>query len=236
LRLNRPAKRNAITREMYRAMAEALIEAEAPDGPRIVLISGAGEAFCAGNDLADFLASPDVDPQTSPVGRFLAALTRSTRVLVAAVQGNVVGIGFTLLLHCDFVLAEAGTVLHLPFIDLAVVPEAGSSLLLPARIGHLRAAELLLLGEKLPATRAAELGLVSRVVAAGTGLAEATSLAERLAAKPASALLASKKLLVSTTPDLAGRIDEEFAAFAAQLESPELKAAIAAFYSRRSAA
>jgi enoyl-CoA hydratase/carnithine racemase len=231
IRFNRPAKRNAITVAIYAAMADALAEAET-DGTAVVLFSAAGVGFCAGNDLADFIANrPEGDD--APVTRFLRALAATNRILIAAVQGRAVGVGTTMLLHCDFVLAEEDAILQMPFTDLALVPEAGSSLLVPRLVGPQRAAELLLLGEPVPAVRAEALGLVNRVVPAGTGLAEAEALATRLLSKPRAAVLATKRLMRSPTSDLAGRMNEEGAAFAEGLQSAEFAAVVAKFFAAR---
>ncbi len=235
IRMARPAKRNALTVAMYAAMADAMAAAEADPQVRAVIFSGEGQAFSAGNDLADFVANPPGGPD-APVQRFIRALAGARKVLIAAVQGRAVGIGTTMLLHCDFVLAEPDAQLQMPFVDLALVPEAGSSLLVGNLMGQRRAAELLLLGEAVPAARAAELGLVNRVVEAGTALAEARALAERLAAKPAGALLATKTLMKSATRDLVGRMAEENAAFAAQLQSAELRQTVQNFFATRAKA
>jgi enoyl-CoA hydratase/carnithine racemase len=231
----RPDKRNALTVAMYAVMAEAMATAEADTTIAAIVFSGEGRAFCAGNDLADFMANTATDDDR-PVFRFIRALAQATVPLVAAVQGRAVGIGTTMLLHCDFVLAEPDAELQMPFVDLALVPEAGSSLLVPELVGQRRAAELLLLGERIGAARAVELGLVTRIVPAGTALAEAGVLAARLAEKPGSALRATKRLMKSPTRDLTARIAEENAAFQAQLRTPELRATIESFFATRAKA
>ena len=231
IRMNRPAKRNALTPGMYAAMAEALTAAES-DGTTIILLSGAGAGFCAGNDLADFNADRPHD-DNAPVHRFLRAIAASTRILVAAVHGRAIGVGTTMLLHCDFVVAEHSAELRMPFTDLALVPEAASSLLVPRLIGHQRAASLLMLGEAVGAEEAHRLGMVTTVVPDGECLAAAQALTARLAAKPRSALLATKVLMKSPTRDIAGRMNEEGAAFAAQLKTPELAAIVANFFAAR---
>jgi enoyl-CoA hydratase/carnithine racemase len=228
----RPAKRNALTVPMYAAMADAMVEAERDDSVRAIVFSGAGRAFCAGNDLADFVANPSTD-EDRPVFRFIRALANAEKVLIAAVQGRAIGIGTTMLLHCDFVLAEPDAELQMPFVDLALVPEAGSSLLVPNLMGQRRAAELLLLGERIGAERAVELGLVNRIVEAGTALAEAGALAARLATKPAGALRATKRLMKSANSDLHGRIAEENAAFQTQLKTAELRQTVQSFFDAR---
>jgi enoyl-CoA hydratase/carnithine racemase len=229
--LNRPEKRNAITVAMYASMAAAL-EAAEHDGTAAIIFSGNGAGFCAGNDLADFVANRPEDEE-APVHRFLRAISTSTRVLIAAVQGPAIGIGTTMLLHCDFVVAAENTVLQMPFVDLAIVPEAASSLLVPRLMGHQRAAALLLLCEKITAMQAETLGLVNRVVPAGAALAEAEALAARLLQKPRSALLASKALMKNHTADVSTRMAEENQVFAAQLKTPELAAIIANFFAAR---
>ncbi len=233
--MRRPAKRNALTQSMYAAMADALAQADQDAGICAVLFSGAGESFCAGNDLADFTAAAPKG-QDAPVYRFIRGLAEARKILIAAVQGRAIGIGTTMLLHCDFVVAEEGAELQMPFVDLALVPEAGSSLLVPNLMGQRRAAELLLLGERIGAARAAALGLVNDVVPAGQAVAQALALAARLAEKPQGALLATKQLMKSPSRDLPTRINEENAAFALRLGSDELKARVQAFFAARSAA
>lgn len=231
--LDRPAKRNALTGAMYAAMADALAAAEADDAIRAVIFSGAGTDFCAGNDLADFLAAPADDPD-KPVFRFIRALANATKILIAAVQGRAIGIGTTMLLHCDFVLAEPDAELQMPFVDLALVPEAGSSLLVPNLVGQRRAAELLLLGERIGAERALQLGLINRIVPVGQALIEARALAARLSDKPAGALLATKRLMKGSSHDVLDRIDAENKAFVVQLQRPEFRKRVEAFFAARS--
>ena len=230
--LARAQKRNAITVAMYAAMADAMEAAERDDAVTSVVFAGEGVGFCAGNDLADFVANAAHEGER-PVSRFIRALADAGKVLIAAVQGRAVGIGTTMLLHCDFVLAEPDAELQMPFVDLALVPEAGSSLLVPNLVGLRRAAELLMLGERIGAERAVALGLVNRVVPAGQARAEAAVLAARLAEKPAGALLATKRLMKSATRDLHGRIAEENAAFAARLQTDELRGTVAKFFASR---
>jgi enoyl-CoA hydratase/carnithine racemase len=231
IEMNRPDKRNAITVAMYDAMAGALEEAE-HDETVVVLISGTGTSFCGGNDLADFMANRPEGP-TAPVFRFLRAISTSSRILVAAVQGPAVGIGTTMLLHCDLVVAAEDTTLHMPFVDLAIVPEAASSLLVGQVVGHQRASALLLLGEKLDARQALRLGLVNQVVAPGAALAAAQAIAARLMGKPRSALLATKRLMKSKQMDVAARIEEENQVFGAQLKTPDFAAVVEHFFATR---
>ncbi len=229
---DRGEKCNAITAAMYAALADALDAAAADPAILVVLFHGQGGAFTAGNDLADFLAHPPTgaDP---PVLRFLRRLAGAAKPLVAAVAGPAVGIGTTMLLHCDFVLAADDARFALPFVDLGLVPEAASSLLLPRLAGYQRAAELLMLGEPFDAATAQAIGLVGRVLPAADLLAAAYALADRLAVKPAQAVQATKALLKSAGASVAGRLDEEATVFARQLQSAEFKAAMAAFFAGR---
>ena len=194
VQLNRPAHKNAMTSSMYVAMADLLDGAGGDDQTRVVLWHGAGDSFTAGNDLEDFIANPP-PPSGSPQSRLMDALIRFEKPLVAAVHGVAIGGGTTMLGHCDFVYAGESTRFQVPFIDLALVPEFGSSLLLPLRLGYLHAAELVLLGRPFSAAQAAELGLVTRVVPDQSLLATATETAQSLAKKPATALLACKRFL-----------------------------------------
>ncbi len=198
IRLCRPAKRNAITAAMYATLADELTAAE-DSGAAVVVLTGAGGAFTAGNDLLDMQANPPLGDDPPPV-RFLSALTALGAVLVAAVDGPAVGVGTTVLLHCDLVYATARSTFRLPFVDLGLVPEAASTLLLPRLVGHQRAAQLMLFGERFDAAAAAELGIVTQVVADGSALDQLV--AERtaaLAAKPRAALRATKALLLDVT-------------------------------------
>src|SRR6266436_5588583 len=192
--LNRPAKKNAMTAAMYLTMADVLNRAAQDDQIRVVLWHGAGDSFCAGNDIDDFIKSPP-GPGESPQAALMTAFLNFDKPLVAAVRGMAIGGGTTMLTHCDLVYAGESAKFQMPFIDLAVVPEFGSSWSIPARIGHVRAAELILLGLPFDAKRAAELGFVTRVVPDANLLATATETAQKLAEKPAGALQACKRLL-----------------------------------------
>jgi len=194
VQLNRPTKRNAMTSAMYLALAGIFSEAANNENTRVVLWHGAGDSFSAGNDLEDFLKNPP-GPGSLPQARLMEALVNFDKPLVAAVHGAAIGGGTTMLTHCDFVYAGESTKFQMPFINLAVVPEFGSSYSVPARIGHLRAAELILLGGPFDARRAAELGLVTQVMSDKDVLARATETAGKLAAKPPRALQASKRLM-----------------------------------------
>jgi enoyl-CoA hydratase/carnithine racemase len=233
IRLDRPEKKNAITVAMYQAMADAVNEAERDDAVRVILLTASGDTFTAGNDLGDFMSKPPVGPD-SPVLQFLAAIARAKKPLVAAVDGNAVGVGLTMLLHCDLVYASERAVLRAPFVDLGLVPEAASSLLLPRAIGHQRAAALLLLGEPLTAIRARELGLVNEVVPAADLEATARAAAARLAQKAPEALALTKALLKETGhATVTERIAHEAQIFGARLASAEVREAISAFFQKR---
>ena len=231
IQLNRPEKRNALTLAMYGALVDALNEARADDSIRVVLLSGAGASFTAGNDLNDFLAQGDQGEESNTV-RFLRLLPTFRKVLIAAVHGKTVGIGVTLLLHCDLVVAARSAQMTMPFVKLGLVPEAGSSLLLPRAVGYHRAAELLLLGKPFDAEAGREMGIVNRVVEDQALMDEARKLARAVAEQPPAALLATKRLLRSEVGTVGARIDEELEAFRTQLASDEFKAAAQAFFSK----
>src|ERR1700733_6573680 len=194
VQFNRPTKRNAMTSAMYVTLAGIFNEAATDENTRVVLWHGAGDSFCAGNDIEDFLKNPP-GPGESPQSRLMEALVNFDKPLVAAVQGAAIGGGTTMLTHCDFIYAGESAKFQMPFINLAVVPEFGSSCSVPLRIGHLRAAELLLLGTSFDGRRAVELGLVTDVVSDKDVLARATETARELSGKPARALQASERLM-----------------------------------------
>jgi len=230
VQLNRPEKRNALTLAMYGAIIDALNEARADDSIRVVLVSGVGASFTAGNDLNDFISHGNFTESNNAIG-FLDALRSFRKVLIAAVHGQTVGIGVTALLHCDLVVAARSTQMSMPFVKLGLVPEAGSSLLLPRLVGHQRAAELLLLGRPFDAPEALQMGLVNRVVEDAALMDEARELARTVAQQPPGALLAAKRLMRSET-GLTARMQEELEAFRAQLGSEEFKAAVQAFFAK----
>jgi enoyl-CoA hydratase/carnithine racemase len=232
IRLNRPEKRNALTVEMYAALAEAFEAMESDGEARVVLLSGTGSAFTAGNDLHDFLSRPP-HREGEPTNRFLERLVSGTKPIVAAVHGFAVGIGTTLLLHCDLVYAADGTRFHLPFVPLGLVPEAGSSLLLPARIGPARAAEMLLLGEPMSVEEALDAGLVTRVFREDTVLDEARARARRLAALPPGAVRETRALLRLGREAVRERMTIEARVFGERLRSGEARAAMEAFFSKK---
>ncbi|MBV8342291.1 MAG: enoyl-CoA hydratase/isomerase family protein [Gammaproteobacteria bacterium] len=231
LRLNRPEKRNALTSGMYAALAAGLQTAQGDGAVRAVLFSGEGAGFCAGNDLQEFLAEGKFTPD-HPVMDFLRTLATFEKPLLAAVHGQAVGIGVTMLLHCDLVVAARTAQFALPFVALGLVPEAGSSLLLPRLIGQQRAAELLFLGKPFDAPTAHALGIVSRVVDESALRDEAAALARGVAQQPPAALAATRRLLRGDPQELLARIAEEARVFGAQLESEEFRAGIRAVLAR----
>ena len=231
--LDRPEKKNAITAEMYGQLAEALAAADADPQVRAIVVRGSRECFTAGNDLADFLERPPAGT-ASPTWRFFEVLPALEKPVVAAVAGPAVGIGTTLLLHCDLVYAAATARFQLPFVALGIVPEFGSTYLLPLLAGYQRAAELLLLGEPFGAEKAREVGLVTEVVAAEALFETADKAAARLAGLPPASLRLTKRLMRSAHAELVRRtIDEEGRIFRERLDSPEAKEALRAFLEKR---
>ena len=233
--MNRPEKRNALTRAMYAAMAEALREAATRPAIRAALITGGPDCFTAGNDIADFRARGEAAAEVpSPARGFLAALRDCPKPVVAAVAGHAVGIGTTMLLHCDLVYAAENARFALPFVDLGLCPEGGSSILLPQRAGALLANELLMLGGAFDAATALRAGIVNAVLPDAALLAHAEEKARILAAKPPSAMAAAKALLRrADAARLAAQMEEEFARFNALLRGPEAAEATAAFAEKR---
>jgi enoyl-CoA hydratase/carnithine racemase len=231
--LNRPAKKNAMTSSMYTAMAEIFNDAAKDDGVRVVLWDGAGDSFSAGNDIEDFLKNPPGKGE-SPQAQLANALLNFDKPLIAAVQGVAVGGGTTLLTHCDFVYAGESAKFQLPFINLGLVPEFGSTWSLPARSGYIRAAELIMLGLPFDARLAEEIGLVTRVVPDQKLLLTATETAEKLAAKPPGALQACKRLMKqSSREQIAQALKVENEEFASRVRSAEAREAFTAFLEKR---
>jgi len=231
--MNRPARRNALTAQMYEAMSVAVGEADADDAVRVILFHGNEQAFTAGNDLEDFLQRPP-ENEEAPVFRFLRSVVGARKPLVAAVNGVAVGLGTTLLLHCDLVYAAEDARFALPFTKLGLVPEFASSYLLPLVAGHQRAAELLLLGEPFDAATAFAAGIVTRVVPATRTLAAANEAADKLAALPREAVLHSRALLKSAhRAAIERQMRDESAIFRELLSSPAAKEAFAAFLQKR---
>jgi enoyl-CoA hydratase/carnithine racemase len=233
VQFNRPAKKNAMTMAMYAGLADLLNEADKDENINVVLLHGAGDCFTAGNDLEDFVKNPP-GPGDSPQGRLISALIDFSKPLVAAVHGVAIGGGTTILTHFDFVYAADNTKFQVPFINLALVPEFGSSYLLPRQLGYLQAAELLMLGEPFGAARANEIGLVTAVVPSPQLIARATETAQKLARKPTGALGACKNLLRrSGREQLKQSVALETEEFAARVRSAEAKEAISAFFEKR---
>jgi len=233
IQLNRPSRKNAMTVAMYNTMADLLNDAAKDDQVRVVLWYGAGDSFSAGNDIQDFLKNPP-GAGDSPQARLIQALINFDKPIVAAVQGAAIGGGTTMLTHCDFVFAGETAKFQMPFVNLALVPEFGSSFSVPARIGYLRAAELILLGSRFDAKRAAELGLVTGVIPDHELLATATKTASALAEKPPGALQACKRLMRSSTRDQLERaVKLEAEAFSVCVRSAEAKEAFNAFLEKR---
>lgn len=219
--IDRPAKKNALTQVMYKRMADALRQSDADGSVGAVVITGVDDVFTAGNDLVDFASGGSLDE----VVRFLDAISSVRVPVVAAVNGLAIGVGLTLLLHCDLVYVEPTAQLSAPFVALGLVPEAASSLLLPKVIGERRASEVILGGRRFDGTEAAAWGLAN--AATSPALTTALEAAARLADQPPEAVRRSKALLRSTEQTVAGRMAEEMAAFAEALAGPEFAAVIA---------
>ncbi|AOR68757.1 enoyl-CoA hydratase [Burkholderia stabilis] len=229
----RPAKKNALTAAMYQTMADALAEAEEDNAVRVILLRGGDGNFTAGNDLEDFLKSPPKD-DTAPVFQFLARISSASKPIVVAVPGLAIGVGVTMLLHCDLVYAADTATFSLPFAQLGLCPEAASSVLLPRLAGHQVAAEKLLLGEAFDALEAHRIGIVNRVLPAAELDAFAAKQAAKLAALPASSLRVTKALLKDTGGvATSARMAEEARHFSAMLRAPEAREAMTAFFEKR---
>ena len=230
---SRPKKKNAFTIDMYRGLVEALKTAQSDSKTRVVLFRGEGEVFTSGNDIADFIQDPPKDSD-HPTIQFLHALVDFEKPIIAAVDGPAIGIGTTMLMHCDLVYASQRAMFRMPFVPLGLVPEGGSSLLLPAIAGPQAAAELLLLGESFSSERAHQLGLVNEVVPNEALYEKALSRAVSLTQLPPSALVASKNLLRKGHRSvLHTAIDAEAQIFAERLTSPEAMEAMTAFMEKR---
>ncbi len=230
---NRPARKNAITAAMYQALADALYAGDHDPAVRAILIAGQPEIFTAGNDLEDFMKAPPQGDE-SPVFRFLHAISTAQKPIVAAVRGAAVGVGTTMLLHCDLVYAGRSAKFSMPFVQLGICPEAASSLLLPQLIGYRQAAAKLLLGEAFGADEALAIGFVNQVLDDDAVLDHARSQAVKLASLPATSVRTTKWLMKGdAAPDVAARIGKENAAFREMLRAPEAKEAFAAFFEKR---
>lgn len=232
IRLCRPDKKNAITAAMYARMADALDELNRDDALRAGLFLGTDGIFTAGNDLSDFLQHPPAG-EDAPVFRFISALPRAEKPLVAAVDGPAVGVGTTMLLHCDLVYVTARTRLQMPFVNLGLLPEAGSSYLLPRLLGHARAAELVMLGEPVDGETAVRLGLANRLVAPEQIEETARAAARALAEKPPAAVRITKRLLKSDRAAVEAALKREGEEFVGRLQSAEAREAFAAFLEKR---
>jgi enoyl-CoA hydratase/carnithine racemase len=233
VQLNRPTKKNAMTSAMYDTIADVLNAAAKDDDIRVVLWHGAGDSFCAGNDLDDFIKNPP-GPGDSPQSRLIHAFIDFEKPIVVAVHGAAIGGGTTMLTHCDFVYAGESAKFQMPFINLALVPEFASTYSVPMRAGYLRAAELLQLGVPFDAKEALELGLVTRVVPDQKLLETATDTAQKLAKKPAPALQASKRLMKKPWRDgLLEAAKAENSEFSVRVRSADTKEAITAFFEKR---
>ena len=235
IRLNRPERKNALTHAMYTAMGDALEQARDDADIRCILFTGTSECFTAGNDLSEFAAGLPGDFEHTPVGRFLLLLASTTKPVVAAVNGAAVGIGTTLLLHCDMVFAGNNAAFQMPFASLGLCPEGGSSLLLPAWFGRARAAELLMLGDAFTAEEAFRLGLINRVCEPEQTETHALEVCQRLTEKAPEAIRATKSLLNRPNREaLRETMLEEGTLFAERLRSPEAAEAFRAFMEKRS--
>ena len=230
IHIDRPDKKNALTTPMYRAMTTALADAAARADIGAVLLAGKVDAFCAGNDLKDFTKGPEGGAAAFD---FIRAIAAFDKPIVAAVQGLAVGVGTTMLFHCDLIYAAPDARFIMPFVNLGIVPEAGSSLLAPATLGHAKAAAMLLLGDPMDADAADRAGLVSAIVPADRLLDHARAKAAALLAKPPQALAATRRLMRGDSAALTSRIDEEARLFDQMLQSPEAQEAFAAFFEKR---
>lgn len=234
IRLNRPEKKNAITRDMYHGIAEALKQADSDDTIRVSVILGQPGAFSAGNDMQDFMhAALSQGSLGDEIIDFLHRLALTRKPLISGVDGLAIGVGTTLNMHCDLTFATPRSVFHTPFVDLGLVPEAGSSLLAPKIMGYQRAFALLAMGEAMTAQQALEAGIVWRVVAEDELEAEVLKTAHKLASRPPVALQLTRDLLRSAAEPLTDRIDREAQIFADRLKSAETAQAVGAFLSRK---
>ena len=231
IRINRPEKKNALTQEMYTRLTRALNRADADSGVRVIILGD--DCFTAGNDLTDF-PEKSLRFEDTPMFQFVTTLAFVNKPIVAAVNGAAIGIGTTMLLHCDLVCAGKNSQFQLPFVNLGLIPEAGSTLLLPQMSGHPKAAELLLLGDMFDAEKALQTGIINRICRHTDTLQVATDMANRLAAQPSNAMCLTKSLMKKhRKQELLERIHEEAGHFAACLESPKVKQAMQTFLATR---
>jgi enoyl-CoA hydratase/carnithine racemase len=233
IEIARPQKKNALTAAMYQSMADAVLDAQLDSTVRAMLITGQPGIFTSGNDLEDFMLRPPAGPD-SPVVRFMKSLAECDKPVVAAVTGGAVGIGTTMLLHCDLVYVADDARLAMPFVGLGLVPEYASSLLLPRLVGHVRAAERLLLGDPFTGAQAVELGIANAVLPAAEVLNHARRIAERFNNLPPGAVQDSKRLMKRAGKELvAQQMAAEGELFAQRLRSPEAREAFQAFFDKR---
>lgn len=232
IRMNRPEKKNALTYDMYQAMFEALVDARDNKDAKVVLFRGSDDCFTAGNDLMDFMQRPPLGDD-APVALFMRELFAFEKPVVAAVVGAAVGIGTTMLLHCDLAYAGASAKFKMPFVDLGLVPEFGSSAIVPEMIGHRKAAEFIMLADSFDAETAADLGFVNAHGSDEEVHEMAWDAARRLAKKAPQALRMTKKLMKATRDRDAAKMQEESACFGERLGSPELQEAGKAFFEKR---
>jgi enoyl-CoA hydratase/carnithine racemase len=234
LRIARPEKKNALTGAMYAALADAIEAGDADETIAAHIITGSNGIFTAGNDIADFLATArGTGGLSDHVLRFIRLLPVVQKPLIAAVDGNAIGIGTTMLFHCDLVYAAPDATFATPFLDLGVVPEAASSLLMPQRMGYARAFAMLVLGDPISADDAVAAGFVNAIVPAGDLEAAALGAAKRLAKKPPQALAIARRLMRGDPAAILSRMDEEVVAFRERLRSPEAIEAFTAFFEKR---
>ncbi len=236
LRLNRPDKKNALTGDMYLGLADGLNAAGENSNTRVVLVTGTEGCFTAGNDIGDLLNQPagdHPDGENRPFSQFIRALDGITKPVIAAVDGLAIGVGTTMLLHCDLVYAADNVRFHLPFTDLGLVPEAASSALLPQLAGYAKASEMLLLAEPFDANTALSIGLINRIFPAASLEQEALAIAHKLAAKPPQSVQNTKALIKKNRGDIANVIADELRVFTTQQKSLEAKEALSAFLERR---
>jgi enoyl-CoA hydratase/carnithine racemase len=232
IRFNRPEKMNAITRDMYAGLTAALTESAGDFGVRAVVITSEGEHFTAGNDIKDFMSNPPTE-ESSDVARFLASLLEFPKPLIAAVKGNAIGVGTTMLLHCDIVIASPNANFSMPFTSLGLVPEAGSSKLFPELVGYQRAARIFMTGDSFSAGEAREMGLVETITADPEK--EAMEIAERIGQQPPQAIINTKALMKAGKHDaVAAVMKAEFQIFALALQSEEAAEAFMKFMSKKS--
>ncbi|HTP90161.1 MAG TPA: crotonase/enoyl-CoA hydratase family protein [Xanthobacteraceae bacterium] len=233
IRMNRPEKKNALTQPMYAAMTDALRQADGNDAIRCIVLAGAAGVFCAGSDIGEFLEAAQSGGLRPTTLAFLKALTQNRKPLVAAVGGLAIGIGTTMLFHCDYVVAGSDATFSTPFLKLALIPEAASSLLAPMRMGYARAFEMLVMGHPLSAAQARDVGLVNAVAEPAAVDETALKAAREIAALPAGAVAVSRRLMRGHSEDVAKQIDTEVAHFKERLQSDEARAAFSAFLSRK---